>query len=89
MCYLQRVSALNEDLTEQSSHAAQLESTCETLKKQVSTTEVSIDQESSKVKQLEAELMTADVMREGLSREVEKVLVKLNLKIPVIGNKLN
>ena len=59
----------------------ELESTCNTQRRQLAQLEETLGQERLKVQQLEAELATVDIVKEGLGNELDKVSIYCLSKI--------
>ena len=70
---LQTVSSQASQLAQISSQISDLESTCDRRQSKLAQVEESLLQERSKVQQLEAELATLDIVKEGLGKELNKV----------------
>ena len=70
---MQTVSSQASQLTQMSSQIGDLESTCDRRQRKLAQVEESLLQEWSKVQQLEGELATLDIVKEGLGKEVDKV----------------
>lgn len=70
---MQTVSSQASQLTQMSSQISDLESTCDRRQSKLAQVEESLLQERSKVQQLEGELATLDIVKEGLGKEVDKV----------------
>ena len=69
------MSSQANQLTQTSSQMRELESTCDRRQSRLAQVEATLMQERSKVQQLEAELATLDIVKEGLSTDLEKVCV--------------
>lgn len=70
---LQTVSSQVSQLTQMSSQISDMESTCDRRQRKLAQVEESLLQERSKVQQLEAELSTLDIVKEGFGKELDKV----------------
>ena len=70
---LQTVSNQANQLTKMSSQISDLESTSDRRQGKLAQVEETLVQERSKVQQLEAELATLDIVKEGLGNELDKV----------------
>ena len=62
-------------LTQMSSQISKLELTCDRRQSKLAKVEESLLQERSKVQQLEGELATLDIVKEGLGKELDKVIM--------------
>lgn len=62
-------------LTQMSSRISELELTCDRRQSKLAKVEESLLQERSKVQQLEGELATLDIVKEGLGKELDKVIM--------------
>lgn len=70
---LQTVLSQASQLTQMSSQISELESACDRRQSKLAKVEESLLQERSKVQQLEGELATMDIVKEGLGKELDKV----------------
>lgn len=73
VCLFQNVSRQQEKSVSLNTRLHRLEAECGRLQQQVSEAEEVLGQERSRVGQLEGELVSMDMVKDGLSREVEKV----------------
>ena len=62
-------------LTQMSSQISELELICDRRQSKLAQVEESLLQERSKVQQLEGELATIDIIKEGLGKELDKVIM--------------
>ena len=70
MCMLQSQQQLRHQRGEEETEGGR---TCTSLQTQLTDTEAALDRERLKVKQLEGELVTHSVVKEGMDRNAEKV----------------
>ena len=73
VCFLQVASRDEKDASRLSSHLTQLETTQEDLQRRLKMAEEELQNEGAKVAQLEGEIITIDIVREGMQKELEKV----------------
>ncbi len=72
-CLLQNVSRQQKESSSLSARLLELESEQASLQQQLSEVEEACGQERSKVSQLEGELISVDMVKDGMSRRLEKV----------------
>ena len=70
---MQSVSKERRELASLGSRLQREEAECATLKHQLAEAQEAVDQERSKVAQLEGELVSLEMVKDGMSRELEKV----------------
>ena len=70
---VQTTSSQADQLAQTLSNIRDLESACERRQRKLAHAEEELAQERSKVQQLEAELATSDIVKEGLGSELDKV----------------
>ena len=73
--FLQSVLSQGSQLTQMSSQISELELACDRRQSKLAQVEESLLQERSKVQQLEGELATIDIVKEGLGKELDKVIM--------------
>ena len=85
LCILQTMSNQASRLTQMSSQIRDLESSCDRRQRKLAQVEETLMQERSKVQQLEAELATLDIVKEGLGNELDKVNTKINYSNQILS----
>ncbi len=80
-CLLQNVSRQQKESSCLSARLLELESEQASLQQQLSEVEEACGQERSKVSQLEGELISVDMVKDGMSRRLEKVCTYMNAHI--------